>query len=159
LPAICPTREFVEIGGLIAYGFDLPDAWRHGADEIDQILRGRKPSDIPGSNRRLPRSAARSLRVVDGDQHGGRRKVFLGNRDGKVSFCPMYRPPSRRADVSFDYFVGDREQSRRYAETESGPFWPCNQPGHVRPGRNGSMLKTARRFTAVVLRYHVKLWI
>jgi putative ABC transport system substrate-binding protein len=47
LPAICPTREFVEIGGLIAYGFDLPDAWRHVADEIDQILRGRKPSDIP----------------------------------------------------------------------------------------------------------------
>jgi len=32
---------------VIVYGFDLPDAWRHGADEIDQILRGRKPSDIP----------------------------------------------------------------------------------------------------------------
>jgi putative ABC transport system substrate-binding protein len=49
LPAICPTREFVEIGGHIAYGFDLADAWRHGADEIDPILRGRKPSDIPYS--------------------------------------------------------------------------------------------------------------
>jgi putative tryptophan/tyrosine transport system substrate-binding protein len=46
-PAIYPNREFVEIGGLIAYGFDLADTFRHGADHIDQILKGRKPSDIP----------------------------------------------------------------------------------------------------------------
>jgi putative tryptophan/tyrosine transport system substrate-binding protein len=47
LPVIYPFREFVEIGGLIAYGFDVADIWRHSADEIDEILRGRKPSDLP----------------------------------------------------------------------------------------------------------------
>jgi putative ABC transport system substrate-binding protein len=40
-------REFVKISGLIAYEADLADIWRHGADEIAHILKGRKPGDIP----------------------------------------------------------------------------------------------------------------
>jgi putative tryptophan/tyrosine transport system substrate-binding protein len=40
-------NRLVEIGGLIAYGFDLADTYRHGAGHVDQILKGRKPSDIP----------------------------------------------------------------------------------------------------------------
>ena len=46
-PGMYPYREFVEIGGLIAYESDHVDAWRHGAGDIDQILKGRKPADIP----------------------------------------------------------------------------------------------------------------
>jgi putative tryptophan/tyrosine transport system substrate-binding protein len=38
---------FVEVGGLIAYAFDIIEAYRHGARQIDEILRGRKPSEIP----------------------------------------------------------------------------------------------------------------
>ena len=47
LPAIYPWREFTEIGGLMAYGVDLQDIYRHAADQVDQILRGEKPGDIP----------------------------------------------------------------------------------------------------------------
>ena len=47
LPSIFSNREFVEIGGLMAYGFDLPDGFRHAAHQVDLVLKGRKPSDVP----------------------------------------------------------------------------------------------------------------
>jgi putative ABC transport system substrate-binding protein len=47
LPTIYPWRENVELGGLMAYTFDLPDAYRHAAQQIDKILKGAKPQDIP----------------------------------------------------------------------------------------------------------------
>jgi putative tryptophan/tyrosine transport system substrate-binding protein len=47
LPTIYPFREFVEVGGLMAYGIDLVDATRRVADTTNQVLRGVKPSDIP----------------------------------------------------------------------------------------------------------------
>jgi putative ABC transport system substrate-binding protein len=47
LPAIYPWHEFVELGGLMAYGTDLADLGRHAAHQIDLILKGMKPGDIP----------------------------------------------------------------------------------------------------------------
>jgi ABC-type uncharacterized transport system substrate-binding protein len=47
LPAIYPYREFVEVGGLMAYGIDLVDVMRRVADMTGQVLRGKKPGDIP----------------------------------------------------------------------------------------------------------------
>jgi putative tryptophan/tyrosine transport system substrate-binding protein len=47
LPAIYPLREYVELGGLMAYAADLADIYRQAARQIDQILKGAKPSDIP----------------------------------------------------------------------------------------------------------------
>jgi putative tryptophan/tyrosine transport system substrate-binding protein len=47
LPAIYPWHEFVEVGGLMAYGIDLADLGRHAAHQIDLILKGMKPGDIP----------------------------------------------------------------------------------------------------------------
>ena len=47
LPAIYPWHEFVEVGGLMAYGTDLADLGRHAAHQIDLILKGMKPGDIP----------------------------------------------------------------------------------------------------------------
>jgi ABC-type uncharacterized transport system substrate-binding protein len=47
LPAIYPYREFADIGGLIAYGVDLDAIYRHAAEQIDQVLKGAKPGDIP----------------------------------------------------------------------------------------------------------------
>jgi putative ABC transport system substrate-binding protein len=47
LPAIYPDRGFVELGGLIAYGTDLEELFRHAADQIDQILKGAKPGELP----------------------------------------------------------------------------------------------------------------
>ena len=47
IPAIYPFREFVEVGGLMAYSIDLADMYRRLANLIDKILRGANPGDIP----------------------------------------------------------------------------------------------------------------
>jgi putative tryptophan/tyrosine transport system substrate-binding protein len=47
LPAIYGVREFVEVGGLIAYGASLYDLSRRAAIYVDKILRGSKPGDLP----------------------------------------------------------------------------------------------------------------
>jgi ABC-type uncharacterized transport system substrate-binding protein len=47
LPAIYPDRGFVELGGLMAYGPELEELFRHAADQIGQILKGAKPGELP----------------------------------------------------------------------------------------------------------------
>jgi len=47
IPAIYPHREFVEVGGLMAYSIDLVDTFRRVADLIDKIIKGANPGDIP----------------------------------------------------------------------------------------------------------------
>ena len=47
LPAIYAVRPFVDVGGLISYGFDLPELFLHMADQVSAILKGVKPGDIP----------------------------------------------------------------------------------------------------------------
>src|SRR5262249_58774704 len=46
LPTMHFYREYVEAGGLISYGPNLPDLLRRAADYVDKILRGAKPGDI-----------------------------------------------------------------------------------------------------------------
>ena len=47
LPAVYPYRFYVEGGGLISYGPDLPGLHRQAAGYVDRILRGEKPADLP----------------------------------------------------------------------------------------------------------------
>jgi putative ABC transport system substrate-binding protein len=47
LPAVYPFRFFPELGGLLSYGNDLLDNFRHAAVYVDRILRGAKPSELP----------------------------------------------------------------------------------------------------------------
>jgi putative ABC transport system substrate-binding protein len=47
LPAMYPTSEFVEAGGLMSYAPSYTDLWRRAADFVDKILKGTKPADIP----------------------------------------------------------------------------------------------------------------
>jgi putative tryptophan/tyrosine transport system substrate-binding protein len=47
IPTIYPLREFVEVGGLMAYSIDIADIFRRHANLIDKILKGANPGDIP----------------------------------------------------------------------------------------------------------------
>ena len=41
-----PSRDFVDAGGLLAYGANWTDVFRQTAALVDQILRGVKPADL-----------------------------------------------------------------------------------------------------------------
>ncbi len=47
LPAMYEHRDFITIGGLMAYGPNLPDLFRRAATYVDKILKGAKPADLP----------------------------------------------------------------------------------------------------------------
>ena len=47
LPVMYSLRDFVDVGGLMAYGADLPDQYRRAATYVDKILKGAKPADLP----------------------------------------------------------------------------------------------------------------
>ena len=47
LPTMFATREYVEAGGLMAYGLNNPDVFRRAATYVDRILKGARPDDLP----------------------------------------------------------------------------------------------------------------
>ena len=47
LPSMYGLREYVEAGGLIAYGADINDIWRRAAVFVDKILKDAKPANLP----------------------------------------------------------------------------------------------------------------
>jgi ABC-type uncharacterized transport system substrate-binding protein len=47
LPAVYNTRIYAAAGGLISYGPDFVDQFRHAASYVDRILKGEKPADLP----------------------------------------------------------------------------------------------------------------
>jgi putative ABC transport system substrate-binding protein len=46
LPAIYEWKQFVQSGGLISYGADIPDIYRRAAGLPDKIFKGAKPTDL-----------------------------------------------------------------------------------------------------------------
>ena len=47
LPAVYYERYYVADGGLISYGPNFLDEYRHAAGYVDRILKGAKPADLP----------------------------------------------------------------------------------------------------------------
>src|SRR5262249_29435702 len=47
IPALYPFRGYVELGGLISYGWDFDETYKHLALQMDMLLRGRPVSEVP----------------------------------------------------------------------------------------------------------------
>jgi len=47
LPTIYSVKDFVEAGGLMAYGVNLGESFRRAATYVDKILKGARPADLP----------------------------------------------------------------------------------------------------------------
>jgi putative ABC transport system substrate-binding protein len=47
VPTMCPYRDYVDAGGLMAYTVDLAELLRRMARDVQQILSGVRPGDIP----------------------------------------------------------------------------------------------------------------
>jgi putative tryptophan/tyrosine transport system substrate-binding protein len=46
-PAIYWTDAFVNSGGLMSYGVNVPELYRRAAVFVDKILKGAKPAELP----------------------------------------------------------------------------------------------------------------
>jgi ABC-type uncharacterized transport system substrate-binding protein len=47
VPAIYPSREYAEAGGLMSYGADVRDEYRKAGTYAGRLLQGAKPADLP----------------------------------------------------------------------------------------------------------------
>ena len=47
IPAVYPSREYAEAGGILSYGADVTDEYRKAGVYVGRILRGAKPADLP----------------------------------------------------------------------------------------------------------------
>jgi putative tryptophan/tyrosine transport system substrate-binding protein len=47
LPTMYEARTFVDAGGLMSYGPNVPGSYRRAAYYVDRILKGAKPADLP----------------------------------------------------------------------------------------------------------------
>jgi putative ABC transport system substrate-binding protein len=56
VPAVYAYSYFVRDGGLLSYGVDQVDTFRHAATYVDRILRGAKPAELPVQGARPDRA-------------------------------------------------------------------------------------------------------
>jgi putative ABC transport system substrate-binding protein len=47
IPALYQDRGWVDAGGLVSYGVDLPDLYRRAATYVDRIFKGENPANLP----------------------------------------------------------------------------------------------------------------
>ena len=47
LPTMFPSKDFVEVGGFMAYGVNYVELYRRSATFVDKIFKGAKPGELP----------------------------------------------------------------------------------------------------------------
>jgi putative ABC transport system substrate-binding protein len=47
LPAMYELKPFVDAGGLVSYGADIEEIWRHAATYADKLMNGAQPAELP----------------------------------------------------------------------------------------------------------------
>jgi putative tryptophan/tyrosine transport system substrate-binding protein len=47
LPSAHTGSDYADVGGLLAFGVDIPDNFRRAAGYVDKILKGAKPAELP----------------------------------------------------------------------------------------------------------------
>ena len=47
IPAVFPSRDYAEAGGIMSYGSDVRDEYRQAGVYTARILKGEKPSNLP----------------------------------------------------------------------------------------------------------------
>ncbi len=47
VPVVATASGFAEAGGLLSYGPNMIERWRHAAVYVDKVLKGARPSEIP----------------------------------------------------------------------------------------------------------------
>ena len=47
LPAIYDLQEFVNVGGMMSYGYNVSELYRRAASYLDRIFNGARPADLP----------------------------------------------------------------------------------------------------------------
>ena len=103
LPAVYPYRFYVDGGGLISYGPDLPGLFRQAATYVDRILKGEKPADLPvqapvkyqlvpepqGRQGDRPRSTAKCTGARRRGDRMIRRREFISLLGGAAAAWPL----------------------------------------------------------------------
>jgi putative ABC transport system substrate-binding protein len=109
LPAVYPTRDFVEVGGLMSCGTHVMDAFRQLGIYAGRILKGAKPADLP-----VVQSSKFDL-VINAETA---RMLSLA-----VPPMLIARPPTRCSNKPIDCRLNPESMS---CETENSPGASCS---------------------------------
>ena len=143
LPTMAAWREFVEVGGLTAYGVSNANNWRRAAHYVDRILKGAKPADLPVEQPTkfefiVNLNTAKALGLTIPPRSTARRRSSMLPRASCCWVCRAAvraRRRSRRESgvpllrldfgALYNKFIGETERNLREALVTADVMAPC----------------------------------
>ena len=105
LPAVYTSRDYVDAGGLMAYGPNLADLSRRGATYVHKILKGAKAADLPVENP-TKLELVINLKTAKASASRSRRRCWRG-RIKSSNDGPAPPPTSRERSCARGTTVGE----------------------------------------------------